>query len=90
MGWAWAVHFIQRAREHLLASRVPSAPWLRDKVPATPACEGPSKLCYIDNLAVVSDNECEAVNGVAHMLTTLDGAGVKAHVDMPDPSSGSL
>ncbi|CAK0796024.1 unnamed protein product [Prorocentrum cordatum] len=65
MGWARAVHFIQRAHEHLL-------------------------LCYIDNLAVISDNECEAVNGVAHMLMELDGAGVKAHLDKPDPSSGSL
>eukprot|EP00959_Pyramimonas_sp_CCMP1952_P168398 3518762-Pyramimonas_sp.AAC.1 len=34
--------------------------------------------------------ECEAVNGAARMLTTLDGVGAKAHLDMPDPSSGSL
>ncbi|CAK0884493.1 unnamed protein product, partial [Prorocentrum cordatum] len=75
VGWAWAVRFIQRAHEHLLSSRLSSTPWVRGKVPATPACEGPSKLCFIDNLAVVSDKECEAVNGITHMLTTLDGAG---------------
>ncbi|CAK0852634.1 unnamed protein product, partial [Prorocentrum cordatum] len=60
------------------------------QVPVTPICEGPSKLCYSDNLAVVSDKECEAVNGIAHMLTTLEGVGAKAHLDIPDPSSGSL
>ncbi|CAK0877963.1 unnamed protein product [Prorocentrum cordatum] len=90
MGWARAVHFFQWAHEHLLASCVPSAPWLRGEVSVAPACEGPPKLCYVDNLAVVSDDECETVNGVAHVLTTLDGVGVKAHLGMPDPGSGSL
>ncbi|CAK0845831.1 unnamed protein product, partial [Prorocentrum cordatum] len=90
MGWSWAVHFIQRAHEYLLSSRAPSAPWVRDKVPAAPACEGPSKHCYIDNLSVASDEECEAMNGIAHMPTTLEGVGAKAHLDIPDPSSGSL
>ncbi|CAK0855530.1 unnamed protein product, partial [Prorocentrum cordatum] len=60
------------------------------QVLVTRACEGPSKLCYVDNLAVISDRESEAVNGTAHMLTTLEGAGVKAHLHIPDPSSGSL